>query len=64
MKMIKVSVLVLASTLALAGCQSVPRRVPGDTCSLSQRGETARASTDGHRLTCSATYADRTLRWR
>jgi hypothetical protein len=65
MKMtIKMGVLVLASTLVLTGCSLTPRRTPGTPCGYSQRGQTARASTDGHNLTCSATYVDRTLRWR
>jgi len=65
MKSMKIVVMAVVATLSLAACgPSYPRRNPGSLCSMSERGNVAKATTDGHRLTCSATYADRVLRWR
>lgn len=65
MKLMKVGVAMLVATLSLTACNAAPaRKNPGEPCNSSQRGSVAYARTDGHRLTCAATNADRVLRWR
>jgi hypothetical protein len=65
MKTLKIGAVALVAVLSLAGCNgSRLTRNPGEPCSTSQRGTVAYARTDGHRLTCAATNADRVLRWR